>query len=124
MPQSRRGRRPLTEEVQRSLRVKLIRNTFTSDMAASLYAVSRRTLYRYLKAEGRTFRQVTNEVRCVIACTLLAETDLTLSQIAEILNYSEASAFTRAFRRWAGQPPSVWRSSHRARKGRSRRRRP
>ena len=103
LPRSRRGR-PLTEEVQRTLRVKLIRDTCTSDMVASLYAVSRRTLYRYLKAEGGTFRQVANEVRCEIACTLLAETDLTLSQITEILNYSEVSAFTRAFRRWAGQP--------------------
>ena len=82
-------------------------------MAASLYAVSHRILHRYLKAEGGTFRQVANEVRCEIACTLLAETDLTLSQIAEILNYSEISAFTRAFRRWSGQPPSVWRSRHR-----------
>ena len=124
LPRSRHGRRPLTEEVQRTLRVKLIRDTCTSDMVASLYAVSRRTLHRHLKAEGGTFRQVANEVRCEIACTLLAETDLTLSQIAEILNYSEVSAFSRAFRRWAGQPPSVWRSSHRARAGRSRRRRP
>ena len=121
--QSRHGR-PLTEEVQRTLRVTLIRDTCTSDMVASLYAVSRRTLYRYLKAEGGTFWQVANEVRCEIACTLLAETDLTLSQIAEILNYSEISAFSRAFRRWSGQPPSVWRSSHRAWAGRSRRRRP
>jgi AraC-like DNA-binding protein len=115
LPRSRHGR-PLTEEVQRTLRVKLIRDTCTAAMTASLYAVSRRTLYRHLKAEGGTFRQVANGVRCEIACTLLAETNLTLSQITEILNYSEIGAFSRAFRRWAGQPPSVWRSSHRARK--------
>ena len=112
LSQSPHGRRPLTEEVQRTLRVKLIRDTCTSDMVASLYAVSRRTLHRHLKAEGGTFRQVANEVRCEIACTLLAETDLTLSQIAEILNCSEISAFSRAFRPWSGQPPSVWRSNH------------
>jgi AraC-like DNA-binding protein len=95
------------------LRGKLIRDTCTSDMVASLYSVSRRTLYRYLKAEGGTFRQVANGVRSEIACTLLAETDLPLSEIAEVLNYSEHSAFCRAFRRWSGQPPSVWRSNHR-----------
>ena len=92
-------------------------------MVASLYAVSRRTLHRHLKAEGGTFRQVANEVRCEIASMLLAETDLTLSQIAEILNYSEISAFSRAFRRWSGQPPSVWRCNRREWAGRSRRRR-
>jgi AraC-like DNA-binding protein len=95
------------------LRGKLIRDTCTSAMVASLYSVSRRTLYRYLKAEGRTFRQVANAIRGEIACTLLAETNLPLSQIAEVLNYSEVSAFSRAFRRWSGQPPSVWRSNHR-----------
>jgi AraC-like DNA-binding protein len=94
------------------LRGKLIRGTCSADMVASLYSVSRRTLYRHLKAEGRTFRQVTNGVRCEIACTLIAETDLSFSQIAEILNYSEASAFTRAFQRWSGQTPSAWRSTH------------
>jgi AraC-like DNA-binding protein len=80
--------------------------------AASLYAVSRRTLYRHLKTEDRTFRQVTNEVRCEIACMLLAKSDLSLSQIAEVLNYAEHSAFTRAFRGWTGQTPSAGRSSH------------
>jgi len=65
---------------------------------------------------------VANEVRCEMACTMLAETDMPLCQITEILNYSEVSAFSRAFRRGAGQPPSVWSSNHRARKGQSRRR--
>ena len=74
-PNRPHGQRPLTEEVQRTLRVKLIRDT-VADMVARLYAVSRRTLYRHLKAEGGTFRQVANEVRCEIACTLLAETDI------------------------------------------------
>ena len=122
LPQSRHGRRPLTEEVQRLLQVKLIWETCTATMAASLYSVSRRTLHRYLKAEGSTFRQVANRVRREIVCTLLAKTDMPLSQIAEVLNYSEISAFSRAFRRWSGQPPSAWRSSHRARAERSRRR--
>ena len=95
------------------LRVELIRDTCTSDMVASLYAVSRRTLSRHLKAEGHTFRQIANEVRGEIACMLLAKTDLSVGQIAEVLNYSENSAFTRAFRRWSGQSPSAWRSRHR-----------
>jgi len=123
MSQSRHGVGPLTEEMRRLLRVEIFKDTCTADMVAGLYAVSRRTLTRHLKAEGRTFRQVANAVRCEVACTLLAETDLPLSQIAEVLNYSEISAFSRAFRRWSGQPPSVWRSNHRARAGRSRRRR-
>jgi AraC-like DNA-binding protein len=32
-----------------------------------------------------------------------------LGQIAAALGYSEAGAFTRAFRRWSGQTPTAWR---------------
>ena len=32
------------------------------------------------------------------------------AQIAAALGYSEASAFTRAFRRWSGQTPTTWRA--------------
>lgn len=112
LPRPGHSQRPLTDEVRRLLRVELIKDTCSATTTASRYAVSRRTLSRHLKAEGRTFRQVTNEVRCEIACMLLAKSALSLSEIAAILNYTEQSAFTRAFRRWAGQPPSAWRSSH------------
>ena len=112
-PRPRRGQQPLADELRRILHLELVREAFSADRAAGLYAVSRRTLIRNLKAEGSSFRKLTNEVRCEIACMLLAETDLSVRQIAEVLNYSEHSAFARAFRRWTGQNPSAWRSSHR-----------
>jgi AraC-like DNA-binding protein len=59
------------------------------------------------------FRTIANEVRFEIARQLLAATSLSLGQIAAALDYSEASAFTRAFRRWSGQTPSAWRADHR-----------
>ncbi|MGO4573316.1 helix-turn-helix transcriptional regulator [Microvirga sp. 2TAF3] len=84
----------------------------------------RRTLHRHLRIEGLAFRRVADEVRFEIACELLANTDMALSQIAAALKYSESSAFTRAFRRWSGrQTPSAWRASHpRVRKSRRPRR--
>ncbi|EIM30782.1 helix-turn-helix domain-containing protein [Microvirga lotononidis] len=91
----------------------LIQDTCSAERAASFYAVSRRTLCRHLTAEGSSFRQLTTEVRCELACLLLAASNLSLGQIAEILNYAELSAFSRAFRRWTGQSPSAWRSSER-----------
>nr|WP_245444691.1 AraC family transcriptional regulator [Microvirga sp. KLBC 81] len=72
----------------------------------------RRTLTRHLRTEGLAFRQVANEVRFEIACKLLQNTDMALSQVAVVLRYSEPSAFTRAFRRWSGQTPSAWRATH------------
>jgi AraC-like DNA-binding protein len=33
-----------------------------------------------------------------------------VSQIADSLDYADASAFTRAFRRWSGTTPAAWRA--------------
>jgi AraC-like DNA-binding protein len=74
--------------------------------------MDRRTLHRHLQAEGRTFRQVANEVRFEMACDLLENTALAIGQVAAVLQYSGTSAFTRTFQRWSGHPPSAWRSNH------------
>ncbi|KLK93531.1 AraC family transcriptional regulator [Microvirga vignae] len=94
------------------LRIELLRDTCSAATIARLFSMHRRTLNRYLRTEGHAFRQVANEIRFEIACELLQNTDMGLGQIATVLRYSEPSAFTRAFRRWSGQPPSAWRASH------------
>jgi AraC-like DNA-binding protein len=48
-----------------------------------------------------------------MASQLLADTTLSFGQVAAVLDASEASTFTRAFRRWSGQPPKAWRAAHR-----------
>jgi AraC-like DNA-binding protein len=112
---------PLTRDLRRLLRTELLRDSCSAATVARLFSMHRRTLSRHLRIEGLAFRQVANEVRFEIACELLANTDMELSQIATVLRYSEPSAFTRAFRRWSGQAPSAWRASHhRVRKGRGR----
>ncbi len=49
----------------------------------------------------------------MIARQLLEDTVMPLGEIAAALGYSEASAFTRAFRRWSGETPKAWRTRHR-----------
>ena len=44
-----------------------------------------------------------------IAAQLLGHTTLPPGQVARRLGYANASAFTRAFRRWNGMTPSEWR---------------
>jgi AraC-like DNA-binding protein len=70
----------------------------------------RRTLSRHLKGSGMGFRALANEIRFEIARQLLEDSDVSLGQIGAALGYSEASAFTRAFRRWSGQTPTSWRA--------------
>jgi AraC-like DNA-binding protein len=111
-PPSSRGPSPFAADLRQVLRSELLRDTCTAAKIANLLSIHRRTLHRYLQAEGGTFRQVADAVRFEIACEMLANTDTALSQVAATLNYSELSAFTRAFRRWSGQTPSTWRASH------------
>ena len=87
-------------------------DTWSADGLAGLLDMHRRTLNRRLSAEGTQFRTVANEVRFEIARQLLEDTEVPLGQIAAALGYSEASAFTRAFRRWSGETPSAWRARH------------
>ena len=103
---------PLNEDLRRLLRTELLRDTSSAATVARLFSMHRRTMSRHLRAEGLAFREVANEVRFEIACELLDNTDMALSQIAAVLRYSELSAFTRAFRRWSGQTPSAWRANH------------
>ena len=110
----------LVADLGRVLRTEMLRESCSASAIARLFSIHRRTLSRHLRSLGLTYRQVANEVRFEIACELLETTDLTLSQIAAALKYSELSAFTRAFRRWCRQTPSEWRANH-PRRSRSKR---
>ncbi|MBK6351585.1 MAG: helix-turn-helix transcriptional regulator [Proteobacteria bacterium] len=69
-----------------------------------------RTLSRRLEEFGTGFQQLVDESRFEIARQMLEKTALSVDQIAEAIGYTGASAFTRAFRRWSGTTPAVWRA--------------
>lgn len=69
-----------------------------------------RTLRRRLAGEGVAYEGLVDEVRSTLAEELLKVTSLSLEEVAQRLGYSEPPAFTRAFRRWHGMPPSVYRA--------------
>ena len=118
-PNLSQGFGSITEDLRRVLRTELLRGTCSVTTVARLFSMHRRTLHRHLRMEGFAFRQVADGIRFEIACEILENTDMALGQVAAALQYSELSAFTRAFRRWSGQSPSAWRTSHsRVRKSR------
>ena len=99
-----------SDDIRRLLRTRLTSHHCSAEDIAELLAMHRRTLSRRLKGSGIGYRGITNEIRFEIARQLLQDTQVPLGQIAAALGYSEASAFTRAFRRWSGQTPTTWRS--------------
>ena len=99
-----------SDDIRRLLRTRLTGNHCSADDIAHLLTMHRRTLARRLKGSGMGYRAITNEIRFEIARQLLEDTQVPLTQISAALGYSEASAFTRAFRRWSGQTPTTWRA--------------
>lgn len=73
--------------------------------AAALMRMSPRTLQRRLAAAGVGFEEIVDAVRADLAESYLRDSQLTVAEIAEILQYSQTSAFSRAFRRWRGISP-------------------
>ncbi|MDP4002748.1 AraC family transcriptional regulator [Methylobacterium sp. NEAU K] len=100
---------PLVDQIRRSLRPLLLGEGCSAARAAGLFALHSRTLSRRLKAEGFSFQRLVDDVRYELACHLLRNASMPLARAAAALGYSEASAFTRAFRRWSGTTPKAWR---------------
>jgi len=70
-----------------------------------------RTLRRKLKLEGVTFQEILDEKRKKIAIKYLTETNMSITQISTELYFSDSSYFSRAFKRWTGMLPKVYRLS-------------
>jgi len=74
------------------------------DELADRLHLSIRTVQRRLLDSGTTFQQALDEVRQQL-CWQYLQQDIQLSDIAQLLGYSDQSAFTRAYKRWTGSTP-------------------
>jgi len=101
------------EQVRRVLRSALLTGHSGVREVAALFAMHPRTLHRRLRGFGTTFNTLADEGRHEIARQMLADTALDVAAVAAALDYADASAFTRAFRRWTGNTPARWRATRR-----------
>ncbi len=101
----------MTHTVTRMLRARVIFPDTSLEAVASELSMQPRTLNRRLQAEGKSFRELTNEARFEVARQLLAGTRMDITDIALTLGYADPSGFTHAFQRWSGVAPSEWRTN-------------
>ena len=66
----------------------------------------------YKKVTGRNFSDLLNEVRMKNAARLLEDVRIKTGQIGELVGYSNANNFARAFRNYYQMSPSEYRASH------------
>ena len=81
-------------------------------LAATL-GIEARSLQRYLKKEGETFSSILRDVRLRRATDRLQYSDMMMEAIAEELGFSDAVAFSHAFKEWTGASPRQWRAERR-----------
>ncbi len=73
--------------------------------------LSRQSLLCKLKAEGTTFARVLDELRHKMALDYLSAKKVSVNETAYLVGFSEAAAFSRAFKRWTGMSPRALRAS-------------
>jgi AraC-like DNA-binding protein len=76
---------------------------------AAASGTSLRTLQRWLAQEGTSFSALLEQVRQEMAVKRLTAGGGTIVSISAELGYERQASFTRAMRRWTGQPPTQFR---------------
>lgn len=100
----------MEDVVTEALRTQFAIGDLSEEAVSDRLSMGRRRLQRALKAEGTSFREVRDRFFEARARALLAEPHASISEIAQSLGYSEINSFRRAFRKWTGVSPSVFRS--------------
>lgn len=101
----------IVERVQDYVRGALSSGNCTIERCAQKLGVSVRTLQTHLNESGLKFSDILEKHRIELAKTYLEQEQLTLDEVALNLGYSEQSSFGRAFKRWTGLTPKLYRRS-------------
>lgn len=82
-------------EIRQLILILLPSGRCTVDQAARHLAVDRRTIHRRLTASGQTFSSVVQALRHELSDRYLSHPGRSMAEIAELLGFSSASAYTR-----------------------------
>jgi AraC-like DNA-binding protein len=104
--QQERRHDPLRIRVENAISPLLPHGGVSIGTIASALGMSARTLSRRLAEENMTFSTILDELRSDLAERYLQNNDLSISQIAWLLGYTEVSSFAHAFQRWTGKSPT------------------
>ncbi len=104
----------IQDQVLRVLVPSVLSGSHSLSSVARRIGMHPRSLNRALHARGTQFRTILKTAQFEMASQLLIDTEFSIRDVANIMGYSEVSAFTRFFVSAAGVPPAEWRSETRA----------
>ncbi|QIL57391.1 AraC family transcriptional regulator [Lactiplantibacillus plantarum] len=99
----------LLATVQALLLKKIPSGSFSIDEIATSLNLSKRTLQRHLSTLSTTFNDEVQIARRTLVVPLMKDQSLNLIEISYLLGYSDPESFSRVFKKWFHQSPSVYR---------------
>ena len=94
-----------------------VEKPLTAAFVARRLGMGERSLRRRLSDENLSFRSLKRSVQSDIACRYLAETRMTIEEVATAVGYGDVANFRRAFRSLHGVTPQDYRKKPGARRG-------
>jgi len=82
-------------------------------MARQLH-MSRRTLQRKLAESNNTYQKLVDDTRRDLALRHMESPKNSIPDVTFLVGFSRQSAFTRAFKRWTGMSPTIYREQKQA----------
>jgi len=98
-----------TQRLNMLLQAAPLSNLPSISEAATTLQTSERSLRRQLSSEGQSFQTLKDTYLRDSAISFLLEGQLSISEIAYRLGYSEPAAFSRAFKKWTKSTPNAYR---------------
>jgi AraC-like DNA-binding protein len=102
-------RNDIVNRVRRHIIEDLASGKLSKQAVADKMHMSPRNLQLKLAGENTTFQDTLDTTRRNLATGYMQQSHLAITEIAYLLGFSDASNFTRAFRRWFGQSPRAYR---------------
>jgi AraC-like DNA-binding protein len=105
-------RKDVVNRVRRLITEELASGTLSKQGVAEKMHMSARNLQLKLAEKETTFQDTLDTTRQNLASGYIEQSHLAITEIAYLLGFSDASNFTRAFRRWHGVSPRDYRVQH------------
>lgn len=101
----------VVERLRRELRQTVGSRRCTLEGVCQSWGIHPRGLQRRLRERGTSFRDLLCDVRQELAEEYLRNSSIPVLELADILGYRNASAFSRAFKQRTGVAPDNWRGN-------------
>jgi len=86
----------------------------TKEVVAKQLNMSPSTLKLRLAQQGTGFQEILDNARKNLSLSYISQNDISISEIAYLLGFTETSSFSRAFKRWTGQSPSQYQTAQKS----------